>query len=375
MKHLFLRLSLIVSLPVSSVAQNQQYDIEIKLEVSHDGDKVFLRYFTEQGPYIDSGYFTKGISIIEGTVPPKLTIARIWLLKKGEDEPQHENTAEVWLEPGIIKISAREKLAFASSDGSPVQKQFSELQAALLPVKMKNHLLNEAYEKAEAEKDLTKKYKLINEDYPALFKEKQKVLAKFIKKYPFSLLSAYKFDDFAGDGRMNLAIVEPVYAMLDKKIRRHPLVEKVATRITINKKTAPGMNAIEFSQKDTSGNQIHLSSFKGKYVLIDFWAGWCVPCRAENPQLRKLYDQCKTQGFEILGVSLDGERKRWTDAIIHDKLAWTQVSDLNIFENEVAVLYGITSIPQNILIGPGGKIIDWNLRGTVLEQKLEHIFK
>ena len=135
------------------------------------------------------------------------------------------------------------------------------------------------------------------------------------------------------------------------------------------------MEAIGFSQSDTSGKPVKLSSFRGKYLLIDFWAGWCMPCRAENPLLAKLYDQYKSKGLDILGVSLDGERKRWTDAIINDKLAWTQVSDLNIFENEVALLYGITSIPQNILIGPDGKILDWNLRGSLLEKKLEQIFK
>jgi peroxiredoxin len=189
------------------------------------------------------------------------------------------------------------------------------------------------------------------------------------------MLSAYKFDDFAGDGRMDLSIVEPVYLNLDKSIRGHSLVSKVADRIAINKRTAPGMKAIEFSQADTSGRQVSLSSFKGKYLLIDFWAGWCVPCRAENPQLRKLYDQFRSKGFEILGVSLDGERKRWTNAILTDRLEWSQVSDLNIFDNKIAKTYGITSIPQNLLIGPDGKIIDWNLRGPVLEERLQSILK
>jgi thiol-disulfide isomerase/thioredoxin len=375
MKRILLFLLVISSLPVICFTQVREYKIEFRVKDSHPGDKIFLRYFSEKGPYIDSADLIKGMAIIKGLVPEKLTVARIWLLKRWETDPGQENKAEVWLESGTIKIISNQQLIRSSYEGSSIQQQFSELQKELLPVKLKNNLLDNAYEKAEAEKNIAAKDKLVNEEYPALFIEKQKILEAFIKKYPYSLLSAYKFDEFAGDGRMNLAIVEPVYNILKDSIRRHSLVEKVAARIAINKKTAPGMEAIGFSQSDTSGKPVNLASFRGKYLLIDFWAGWCMPCRAENPLLAKLYKQYRSRSFDIIGVSLDGERKRWTDAIINDKLVWTQVSDLNIFENEVARLYGITSIPQNILIGPGGKIIDWNLRGSLLEKKLEQIFK
>jgi len=375
MKLLFFFLLAVFGLPVICFSQSRQYEIEFRLNNSQHGDKIFLRYFPEKGPYIDSAILIKGIAMIKGNIPGKLTIARIWLLEKGETDPKNENKTEVWLEAGLIKIISDGPLIKASYEGSFLQQQFSELQKALLPVKLKNNLLDNAYKKAEAEKNRAAKDKLINEEYPALFIQKQKVLGAFIKKYPYSLLSAYKFDEFAGDGRMNLSVVQPVYDILNDSIRRHALVEKVAIRMVINKKTTPGMNAIDFSQADSSGKPITLSSFRGKYLLVDFWAGWCMPCRAENPLLVKLYEQYRSRGFEILGVSLDGERKRWTDAIINDRLTWTQISDLNIFENEVALLYGITSIPQNILIGVDGKIIDWNLRGNLLEKKLAQIFK
>ena len=375
MKKSLLFLLLIIGVRAVAFAQTGQYRIEFELKNGQPGAKIFLRYFSEKGPFMDSVDIIKGKATIKGNMPGKLTIARIWLLNKDEAAPKQDNKTEVWLETGKIKIISNEQLIKASYEGSPIQQQFSELQKALLPVKLKNNLLDNAYEKAEAEKNLAAKDKLVNEEYPGLFIEKQKVLEAFIKKHPYSLLSAYKFDEFAGDGRINLSIVEPVYNILHDSIRRHSLVEKVAARIIINKKTAPGMEAIGFSQSDTSGKPVKLSSFRGKYLLIDFWAGWCMPCRAENPLLAKLYDQYRSKGLDILGVSLDGERKRWTDAIINDQLAWTQVSDLNIFENEVVLLYGITSIPQNILIGPDGKIIDWNLRGSLLEKKLEQIFK
>src|SRR5262249_37663764 len=157
--------------------------------------------------------------------------------------------------------------------------------------------------------DDTIKLKLLSDAYPGLFVKKQKILGNFIKRYPSSPISAYEFNEFAGDERIDIAIVEPIYNFIAESIKNHPLVKKVAERMALNKRTMPGANAIEFSQIDTAGNVIKFSSLKGKYVLIDFWAGWCVPCREQNPHLRDVYEKYKKDSFEILGVSLDGERK------------------------------------------------------------------
>ena len=376
MKIFALLLWSVILLPVSFYKQtSSQFHISVTMQEGMQEGRAFLRYFTPRGPYIDSVSFTNGKFTLKGNMPDKLTVARIYTLSKDEQNPSPENTCEVWLEKGNIYIGAENNLSHASYSGSSIQLQFSELQKKLQPIKKLYSELDRAYEKAEAENNEKQKDKLLNEEYPALFREKQKVLGAFIRKYPSSLISAYKFEEFCGDDRMDLAIVEPVYHLLDTSILHHSLVEKAVKRIEINKKTAPGMQALEFSQADTSGKQITLSAFRGKYLLIDFWAGWCVPCRAENPHLRRVYDQYSSKGFEILGVSLDGERKRWTDAIIKDKLVWPQVSDLQIFDNTVAKQYGVISIPQNILISPEGKIIDWNLKGSVLDNTLDEIFK
>jgi thiol-disulfide isomerase/thioredoxin len=119
---------------------------------------------------------------------------------------------------------------------------------------------------------------------------------------------------------------------------------------------------------------VKLSSLQGKYVLVDFWAKWCGPCRQENPNVVRLYNRYKDKGFTVYGVSLDRNKTDWLKAIEEDKLTWTHVSDLKYWQSDAAKLYNITAIPFSLLLDPDGKIIAKNLRGPSLEKKLEEIF-
>jgi peroxiredoxin len=134
---------------------------------------------------------------------------------------------------------------------------------------------------------------------------------------------------------------------------------------------------MNFTQNDTLGKPVSLASFKGKYVLVDFWASWCGPCRRENPNVVKTYNTYKDKGFQILSVSLDqpGAKDKWIKAIHDDNLTWTHVSDLQYWDNEVAKQYGIQAIPANFLLDPDGKIIAKNLRGEDLAAKLSTVLK
>ena len=132
---------------------------------------------------------------------------------------------------------------------------------------------------------------------------------------------------------------------------------------------------MEFSQADPEGKQVSLSSFRGKYVLVDFWASWCRPCREENPNVVKAFNKYKEKNFTVFDVSLDQSRAPWLKAIRTDNLDWTQVSDLKGWNNEAAGKYNIQSIPQNFLIDPQGKVIAKNLRGPELHSRLEELLK
>lgn len=139
------------------------------------------------------------------------------------------------------------------------------------------------------------------------------------------------------------------------------------------KVTAIGSKAPEISLPTPSGDTVKLSSFQGKYVLVDFWAKWCGPCRRENPNVVKAYKKYHGKGFEVLGVSLDRTKEDWVQAIKEDGLVWTQVSDLKYFDSQAAVDYNINAIPFSILVDPNGVIVARNLRGAVLDQKLSEI--
>ncbi|MCV9386327.1 peroxiredoxin family protein [Reichenbachiella ulvae] len=160
----------------------------------------------------------------------------------------------------------------------------------------------------------------------------------------------------------------------EKQLPNSSYTADLTQKVNSMRNLAIGAEAPEISLPNPNGEIITLSSLRGKYVLIDFWAAWCRPCRMENPNVVKMYEKYHDKGFDILGVSLDRKKESWVQAIQQDGLNWNHVSDLQYFNSEAAQLYQINSIPATYLIDPEGKIIGKNLRGPVLEAKLEEIF-
>ncbi|HWJ92373.1 MAG TPA: TlpA disulfide reductase family protein, partial [Flavisolibacter sp.] len=215
-------------------------------------------------------------------------------------------------------------------------------------------------------------------DYYKLSDANQKTetedLKRFIVDHPDAFASVYLLNSYSTT--LDMSDLESLYASLSPKYKDTRSGQSVAKGIEARKITAIGKTAPDFMQPDTSGNTVKLTDLRGKYVLVDFWASWCGPCRAENPNLVKTFTRYKDKGFTVLGVSLDqpGKKDASLAAIHKDGLTWTQVSDLKFWDNEAAVLYGIKAIPSNLLLDPQGKIIAKDLRGEELAKKLSELF-
>jgi peroxiredoxin len=206
-------------------------------------------------------------------------------------------------------------------------------------------------------------------------KRKQR-LTTYVKQHPDAPASLDSLKEAVGPVP-DYSEATQLYNSLSSAVRNTPAGKAYSEQLELIKLIAVGAQAPNFTQQTPDGRQVSLADYRGKYVLVDFWASWCGPCRAENPNVTKIYNEYKAKNFDILGVSLDNEkaREKWLKAIQDDQLAWTQVSDLKGWSNQVALLYRVQAIPQNFLVDPSGKIVATNLHGEELKTTLAQFIK
>lgn len=339
--------------------------------------KVYLQYQSEGNNTMDSSDFVNGKYSFKGNISEPV-LARI-RVKYSPDAAgkmikpmQGRDLISVFLSSGDITINSIDSFSNITVNGSVAQDDYTKLTKSFQPL---NEQMNGLYKQFEEAGEDEAKKKAIEDKADSLDKLQKKMYADFVTTHPNSPIALYCVNVFAG-WDINPELVAPLYAKLPATTQQSFSGKNLGDRIAIARKTAIGNVAPEFVQNDTLGNPVALSSFRGKYVLVDFWASWCGPCRRENPMVVKAFQQFQPKGFTIVGVSLDqpGAKEKWMDAIHKDALTWTHVSDLKYWENEVAKQYGIRAIPQNFLLDPSGKIIAKNLNGENLEKKLTELF-
>ncbi|MFM7092568.1 MAG: redoxin domain-containing protein [Bacteroidota bacterium] len=384
----FLFLSLFSYLATGQETVKPTPNLMLKVDVSSiqkPVEKIFVTYYN----YANSQRFTDSALVSNGKVAefemkldePVLSQLRVVYAKSSDTaKVQMINYARdifsVYLEEGKISVIANDSIGNSTVTGSGTHLDYIDLRKKVAAYDPAFKALNEAYMVARKAKDTPAmdKLELSMDSLDNIVKENiyRPYLTSPVNK---TAVAIYALNQYAGYA-IEASKTEPLYNQLPENIRNLPSAKMMKDRIDKAKKTDIGQYAIPFTQKDTAGIDVSLSSFKGKYVLIDFWASWCGPCRQENPNVVNAFQKYKENDFTVLGISLDqpNAKDKWLKAIYDDQLTWTHLSDLKFWNNEVAKAYGIQAIPQNYLLDKEGKIIGKNLRGEALQTTLKDLF-
>lgn len=366
--------------PAIAAAQTPNFTITGKIGNLNKPAKIYLDYSAEGKGGTDSCELVNGnfkfSGQLLGNASSRMTLSREGIKDKEIYATGTGDVIYVSFGKEQIHISSTDSLYNAKWTGSKVYNELQVFNKIVGPTVMTVHhnanvLLSRAT--TEQKKDTTY-FKSLDKTVQALRKSRGEKMLEFAKANPNSYFALQGLSELVSGYSLKPDVALPVFNQLSQELRLSYTGQGLYKLLNAHTVTALGQAAPNFTQNDVNGKAVSLTDFKGKYVLVEFWASWCSPCRAESPNLLKQYAAFKDKGFEILGVSVDGDKAKWMDAIKKDGLTWPQISDLKGWDNEARKVYGISGVPANFLISPEGKIIGAHLMGEALNKKLAELF-
>ncbi len=357
----------IVLVILSACQQKSGYNVKVTLEGIPDG-KVYMSVRGAEGmEKIDSADLFNGHFEMVGEVTEP-GMVYLTVPEAGRERPQF------FLENSEIVIEGKKgNLSEMSVVGSNLQDQYSAFMLITAPFDEKEAKIYDDYSIANESGDTAAITKIMA-DYDLLTEARDAAVDTYIAENNNSIISAYivaRQKIYS----LELADLEAYQTTFGEIANNSKYGKIISDRIDVLKRVAIGQKAPEIAMPDTAGVIQKLSDLHGKYVLVDFWASWCGPCRVENPNVVKAYQQFHEKGFDIYAISLDQKRDNWLKAIKDDNLTWTQVSILEGWKAPAVKEYGVMSIPANVLVDPNGVIVGRNLRGEDLDAKLHELLK
>lgn len=275
-----------------------------------------------------------------------------------------------WLENNKIGvIGGKGNFKESKITGSETQKDEDILWSRIKPLRDMHDSLIPLLRDRSLEKSQYDSILIISNE---IREKEHEISQNFIKEFPNSLVSSHILSIYKTTWGKELT--NELFLSMSKERQESDYGKSIARFIELSKNPQIGERYVDFEQENVQGKKIRLSDIKGKYILVEFWASWCGPCRWANPDLVKVYEQYKNKGFEIIGVSIDQDRDNWIKAIEKDSLTWENVTDLLGSENEAGLIYGVHGIPDNVLIDENGIIIGRKLKADSLKNKLEELF-